>query len=296
MNIDDLQNHFEDNIINIEKISGGVTNIIFKITTDKNIFILRIYGEKSEIFINRKLEKEIMDYLCNYNISPKIIKETDSFRIEEYFEGDNNIEPFKYQIPLCTVLKKIHNIPTKKNFPVFWDRFFYWQKEAGFPYKKEIDEILRDIDNIDFKYWAEEVLGHGDLTLGNILYDNNEIRLIDYEYSCILPRGFDIANHLCEYGGLDTEKYTYPEDNIRIKLIKNYIEGIIEYRDTFLLIIDKYSLISHYYWGCWSIIQSKISSINFNYHQYGNNRFQMFLHYKKLFISSSESFTIDSSE
>ena len=28
-------------------------------------------------------------------------------------------------------------------------------------------------------------------------------KLIDFEYSCILPRGFDIANHLCEYNGVN---------------------------------------------------------------------------------------------
>lgn len=275
-----IQKYFNSNILNITKMSGGVTNVIYKVVTDENTYILRIYGKKSDLIIDRKIEKKIMDYLNNYNISPKILKEYDDCRIEEYFEGVNNVHPPKYQKYLCKTLKNIHNLPLIDNLPFFWDRFYKWKKQADHPYQKEIDEVLHKIKSINSKYWNQEVLGHGDLTTGNILLKDEQVKLIDYEYSCILPRAFDIANHLCEYEGLESDSFTYPENDIRISLIKNYIEEDIEYNDIFLEIIDYYSLISHYYWGCWSLIQAKISNIDFDYQKYGENRFKMFIHYK----------------
>ena len=283
MNKQYVQTYFNEKIEENIQMSGGVTNTIFKVITDKNTYIIRFYGEKSEILIDRKIEKKIMDYLNNYNIAPKILKEYDNCRIEEYFEGVNNVHPSTYQKYLCKTLKNIHNLPIKDNLPSFWDRFYKWKKETDHPYQKEINSILNKINSFTSKYWNQEVLGHGDLTTGNILLQNNEIKLIDYEYSCILPRAFDISNHLCEYEGLDSDNFTYPDKNVRVSLIKNYIEKDFEYDCQFLEIIDYYSLISHYYWGCWSITQTKISNIDFDYKKYGENRFKMFLHYKNIF-------------
>jgi ethanolamine kinase len=280
--INSIQKYFDSKIKKIEQLQGGVTNVIYKVYTDSNVQIIRFYGDKSDMFIDRKIEKKIMNYLCKYNISPEIIKEYNNCRIEQYFEGKNNIHPSKYQEQLCKTLKKIHILPIKENLPYFWDRFYKWKQESGNPYQEEINDIINLIKSFNANYWNQEVLGHGDLTIGNILFNKGIIRLIDYEYSCILPRAFDIANHLCEYEGLESEKLTYPDKNLRISLIKEYIKGEIDYDDNFLRIIDYYSLISHYYWGCWSIIQTKLSLIDFDYKKYGDNRFKMFIYYKNI--------------
>lgn len=284
--MNNIQKYFNENIKDITQISGGVTNIVYKVITDKNTYILRIYGKKSNILIDRIIEKKIMNYLSIYHISPKIIKEYQECRIEEYFKGSTDIQPIKYQKILCEIIKKIHKLPVKDELPYFWNRFHVWKEQANNPYKKEINYLLKKINLIQCFYWNQEVLGHGDLTLGNILVDNNKIKLIDYEYSCILPRAFELANHLCEYGGLDSNNYTYPEKNIRISLIKEYIDKDFDYKEEYLKIIDYYSLISHYYWGCWSLIQDKISTIDFDYKKYGENRFNMFLHYNNIFMKT----------
>ena len=284
--MNNIQKYFNENIKDIIQISGGITNIVYKVITDKNTYILRIYGKKSNILIDRIIEKKIMNYLSIYHISPKIIKEYQECRIEEYFEGSTDNQPIKYQKKLCEIIKMIHKLPIKDNLPYFWKRFHVWKEQANDPYKKEINYLLEKINLIQCFYWNQEVLGHGDLTIGNILVNNNKIKLIDYEYSCILPRAFELANHLCEYGGLDSNNYTYPEKNIRISLIKEYIDKDFDYKEEYLKIIDYYSLISHYYWGCWSLIQEKISTIDFDYKKYGENRFNMFLHYHNIFMKT----------
>lgn len=283
MIINEIKKYFDEDIKDIIQISGGVTNIVYRIITDKNTYIFRVYGKKTEILINRHIEKKIMKYLSNYNLSPKIIEEFDNCRIEEYFNGVTNIHPSQYQKYLCETIKNIHSLPIKHDLPYFWNRFHIWKEQVNNPYQKEINCILHKISFCDCYYWNQEVLGHGDLTLGNILLDKDQIKLIDYEYSCILPRAFDLANHLCEYNGLDSTNLTYPDKNTRISLIKEYIQNDFEYKDVYLEIIDYYSLISHYYWGCWSLIQEKISTIDFDYKKYGESRFKMFIYYKNIF-------------
>ena len=285
MIISEIHKYFHEDIKKIIQINGGLTNIIYKIITDKNNYIFRLYGKETKILIDRDIEKEIMKYLSNYNISPKILYDNQDCRIEEYFEGTTNIHPLKYQKYLCEIIKKIHNLPIKHDLPYFWNRFHNWKEQVNNPYQKEINYILHKISYFDY-YWNQEVLGHGDLTLGNILFNKDEIKLIDYEYSCILPRAFELANHLCEYSGLDLNNYTYPDKNTRISLIKEYIQNDIEYKDIYLEIIDYYSLISHYYWGCWSLIQEKISTIDFDYKKYGENRFNMFLYYHNSYMKT----------
>lgn len=286
INSQNIQKYFSEKIVDIIKLSGGVTNIIYKIITSDNTYVLRVYGKNTEQLIDRSNERQIMHYLSQFNLSPKIISEYPEFRIEEFFDGQNNIPPLEYQDNLCKTLLKIHNLPVNFSFPNFWNKFNDFRVSASSPYSEEINIIISNIGSFKNKYWNQEVLGHGDLTLGNILYQNNNIKLIDFEYSCILPRAFEIANHLCEYYGLDYNHLNYPSEKVRINLIKNYINhdkvNNIKFSDDFLYIIDQYSLISHYFWGCWSIIQDKISDINFNYKQYAEHRFKLFNHYKNI--------------
>ena len=62
MIINKIQKYFDEDIKDIIQISGGVTNIVYKIITDKNTYIFRVYGKKTEILINRNIEKKIMKY------------------------------------------------------------------------------------------------------------------------------------------------------------------------------------------------------------------------------------------
>lgn len=164
-----------------------------------------------------------MDYLSKFNLSPKIINDFHNFRIEEFFNGKNNICPSKYQYALCRTLVKIHNLPINYSFPSFWKKFNHFKLNAFNPYSDEINIIINNIKSFKNGYLHQELLGHDDLTIGNILYENENIKLIDFEYSCILPRAYELANHLCEYYGLDYNHLNYPSEDIRIKLIKNYI-------------------------------------------------------------------------
>ena len=264
-------------VTKITKLSGGMTNSVYKIINKNDNFILRIFGNNTNMLIDRENEKNIINHLSKYNYAPKILEQFDNSRIEEYIDGCPNIDPCKYQKEICDSLRKIHDINYDFEILSFWDKFSKYKKLANNPFDEKINKLIDDIKKEKDHFLNEEVLGHGDLTLGNIiLTQNNQIRFIDFEYSCIMPRCFDLANHICEY---DNIKFDSPSSEIKKNIIKNYINDTIDYREDFLKILDKYILISHYYWGCWAIVQQNISELDCNYKEYADLRFYKFNQY-----------------
>uniref|UniRef100_A0A0E9X0X6 ethanolamine kinase n=2 Tax=Anguilla anguilla TaxID=7936 RepID=A0A0E9X0X6_ANGAN len=46
---------------------------------------------------------------------------------------------------------------------------------------------------------------------------------------------------------------------------------------------NRYALASHFLWGLWSIIQAKMSTIEFGYMDYAQSRFNAYFNQKKMF-------------
>ncbi|XP_063638581.1 choline kinase alpha isoform X4 [Pan troglodytes] len=115
-------------------------------------------------------------------------------------------------------------------------------------------------------------------------------------------RGFDIGNHFCEWMyDYSYEKYPFFRANIRkyptkkqqLHFISSYLpafqndfenlsteeKSII--KEEMLLEVNRFALASHFLWGLWSIVQAKISSIEFGYMDYAQARFDAYFHQKR---------------
>ncbi|XP_055470536.1 choline kinase alpha isoform X1 [Psammomys obesus] len=153
------------------------------------------------------------------------------------------------------------------------------------------------------------VFCHNDCQEGNILLlegrENSEkqkLMLIDFEYSSYNYRGFDIGNHFCEWMYDYTyEKYPFFRANIqKYPTRKQQLHFISSYLSTFqndfeslsseeqsaikedmLIEVNRFALASHFFWGLWSIVQAKISSIEFGYMEYAQARFDAYFHQKR---------------
>ncbi|XP_006980567.1 choline kinase alpha isoform X3 [Peromyscus maniculatus bairdii] len=153
------------------------------------------------------------------------------------------------------------------------------------------------------------VFCHNDCQEGNILLldgqENSEkqkLMLIDFEYSSYNYRGFDIGNHFCEWMYDYTyEKYPffraniqkYPTRKQQLHFISSYLtafqndfeslssEEQSAIKDDMLVEVNRFALASHFLWGLWSIVQAKISSIEFGYMEYAQARFDAYFDQKK---------------
>ncbi|XP_035182997.1 choline kinase alpha isoform X2 [Oxyura jamaicensis] len=153
------------------------------------------------------------------------------------------------------------------------------------------------------------VFCHNDCQEGNILLlegrENSErqkLMLIDFEYSSYNYRGFDIGNHFCEWMYDYTyEKYPffkasvlkYPSKQQQLHFISSYLSAFhdgfenlsneekFKLEEEVLIEVNRFALASHFFWGLWSIIQAKISSIEFGYLEYALSRFDAYFDQKK---------------
>lgn len=163
--------------------------------------------------------------------------------------------------------------------------------------KLKIEEIVK----------SPEVFGHNDLQYGNIMRNKEppyDLCFIDFEYAGYVPRGFDFAHFFAEfaadYSGCNTEAHILdyvnrsPSLSTRYSFYRSYLEGgpvypgsdeadekkVIEIPDEELYKFDEevrtYTLLNHIYWGLWGLIQATTSTIEFNFVEYGMQRFRQY--------------------
>lgn len=152
------------------------------------------------------------------------------------------------------------------------------------------------------------VFCHNDVQEGNILIlddkksSDGRLMLIDFEYSSYNYRGFDFGNHFCEwvynytYDQWPFYKATpenYPSREQQLHFIRSYLaeQGTTcepttdqaQVEEDLIIEANRYALASHFLWGLWSIIQAKISKIEFGYMDYAQCRFDAYFKQKQQF-------------
>lgn len=157
--------------------------------------------------------------------------------------------------------------------------------------REEIKKLETSISNKNYKV----VFCHNDLLGPNVIFNHetNQMFFVDYEYASYNYRGFDIANHFCEYAGFELDYTKYPNYEIRKQFVTSYLKTLKENDKnnteptkeeikSLLEEVESFVPLSHMLWGLWGIIQSIISDIDFDYLSYGITRFK---HY---FITSHQ--------
>lgn len=147
----------------------------------------------------------------------------------------------------------------------------------------------------------EEVLCHNDLLSGNILLAQPEaggqqapkrdVYLIDFEYAAYNHRGFDLANHFCEFGGFDFDVVTqFPSEELRKAFLRHYLLSAGGDRsDAFVQGFHDVSMVlclaSHLSWGAWAVVQAGQTTIDFDYLTYAGRRFEGVAHHERVFAA-----------
>ncbi|XP_042760745.1 choline kinase alpha isoform X6 [Panthera leo] len=287
--------------LNHHQARGGLSNMLFQCSLPDTVatigdeprkVLLRLYG--AILKMSRRLDTE---ELSLPDISAEIAEKMATFH---GMKMPFNKEP-KW---LFGTMEKYLNQVLRVKF-------------AGEPRVKQLHRLLRhnlplELENLRSLLESTPspvVFCHNDCQEGNILMlegrENSEkqkLMLIDFEYSSYNYRGFDIGNHFCEWMyDYNYEKYPffranvlkYPTKKQQLHFISNYLAAfqnefenlsneekcIIE--EEMLLEVNRFALASHFFWGLWSIVQAKISSIEFGYMDYAQARFDAYFDQKR---------------
>ena len=144
---------------------------------------------------------------------------------------------------------------------------------------------------------------HNDALAGNFLVDASwdaksgkpprEMRTIDFEYMCVGPRGFDVANHFIEHAGFECDWSLLPDADTRFRFYRAY-QSSLAYQsclhsqtdaasaaaadsiESLELEVALMTPVSHLWWGLWAVMQATMSAIDFDYLGYAAKRLEAF--------------------
>ncbi|XP_069989201.1 choline/ethanolamine kinase [Penaeus vannamei] len=228
--------------------------------------LLRIYGQvHGEDGLESVLaESVIFALLSERRLGPRLYGVFPGGRLEQYIPArslfTSELADPNLSAIISTKMARVHalNVPISKEPSWIWNTMDKWLKSSQdflnnrslsdredaqkiaklqlFNFQKEM-EFLRKVVG---KVQSPVVFAHNDMQEGNILLNthaktrDDQVCLIDFEYCSYNYRGFDVANHFCEWVyeyKLPVDPYftvareNYPGKDKQLFFIRSYLEA-----------------------------------------------------------------------
>jgi thiamine kinase-like enzyme len=272
--------------VHITQLSGGITNKLYRIQSEKGDYTVRIYGDKTDLFINRDYEAQAIREMSKIGVSSNMIKymPEKGVTIVEFIDdaivltNDHFLDKSLYP-KIVDPIRKIHTsgVILEKIFnplvEVMKMSAILRGLKADYPefdIAGTIDRLIKLSSIINIPE-SEYTPCHNDLLADNfILIKDNALHkyelpmyIIDWEYAGMAPKYYDIADMF--------QEILVPRKT-EIQIVEAYCDG---YKfDHELYLIDLFKPFPDIYWFLWSLIQLNISKIEFDYYNYGKIKYE----------------------
>ncbi|XP_076179701.1 ethanolamine kinase 1 isoform X1 [Ptiloglossa arizonensis] len=303
--------------LNFKIFTDGITNKLIGVWYSKHyndMVLVRVYGHKTDLLINRKDETRNIRILNKAGFTHSIYATFNNGLAYQFIEGTTlTTETVRNPIVYTLIAKRMAQMhKLKPDSAEISKEAFIWDKIEKFmdimPKKfsddfkqARFEKLIKPINVLKQNYQllkktlldlhSEVVFAHNDLLLGNVLYNQKEniVTFIDFEYTAYNYQAFDIANHFAEFAGIDNPDYSlYPEDELQKTWLSIYLQeynnvNYVPENEINLLYVqvNKFVLLSHFFWGCWGLIQSEHSTIDFDFLEYAAIRFNEYFKWKE---------------
>lgn len=305
----------------VERVSGGITNLLLKVAVKEassDVFLtVRLYGPNTDLVIDRKRELQALPFISAAGFGAELLGLFENGMIQSFIMArtlsPSDMSNPKISAEIATQLREFHQVEVPgSREPQLWSDIFKFleqaevlefdDKEKHAQYKaisfKEIRDEVNAIKELTGHLGAPVVFSHNDLLSGNLMRNDDEEKLflIDFEYGSYSYRGYDIANHFNEYAGYDCDYSLYPGKDTQYHFFRNYIQPDsphkVNDKDLLALYIETntFRLASHLYWALWSLIQAKVSPIDFDYLYYFFLRYEEYKKQKEACISLAKEY------
>ncbi len=272
--------------IRITELSGGITNKLYRVQSDKGDYTVRIYGDKTDLFINRDYEAHTIEEMAKVGIASKLVKYMPEIGVTIVeFIGDSIVLTNDHFLDatlhskIVAPIRKIHlsGVSLKKIFNPLVEVMKMSAILKGLEAEYEEFDIagtiqrlikLSSIINIPESEYSP---CHNDLLADNFILIEEEARdryaepmyLIDWEYGGMAPKYYDIADMF--------QEILVPRESEK-NIVAEYCED--DNFDRTLFFIDLFKPFPDIYWFLWSLIQLNISKIEFDYYNYGKVKYE----------------------
>ncbi|MBE6054116.1 MAG: choline kinase [Clostridium sartagoforme] len=251
------------NDISIIKI-GGLNNSNYLINIKDLKYVLRIPSEDNKN--NFSYENTILNLIKPFDISPDIIYQDkdNGILLSKYIETEKfDINFYNSSIfidKLTSKLKKLHLLECSNSFNPFKDiyRNIECLYNLNYEFEHDISLLVKKLKELEIDLSKEVHYGlcHNDLNTSNILYSNNSIYLIDFEFAGMGDIFFDLA----------TISW-FLRDEFRDQLITAYFGSFnTRYKEK----LNNYLFTVKFWNATWSLIKSINNTSDYDYKLGGN--------------------------
>lgn len=305
-----IKPEWRDEDIQTKEFSEGITNKIILVWSGEreNGILVRVYGVNTDVIIDRSIERRNIELLNKVGCSKPLYATFDNGIAYGFIEGVT-LNEVTCQDPeifrcICKEIIRFHSVEGDgEKVPYIWtkaklfietgpDKFLEENrtkilKEKVQPKKSllnELEMLQSELSGLD----SPVVFCHNDLLLKNIIYNKQRERayFIDYEYGFYNYEAYDIANHFNEYAGVDEVDYSrYPDKEYQMIWLRTFLEEKYGRKveesevEKQYVIVNKFSLLSNFFWGVWALVQAAHSTIDFDFLDYAIIRLSEY--YKK---------------
>ncbi|XP_068134086.1 ethanolamine kinase 1 [Hyperolius riggenbachi] len=315
----ELRPHWKPEDITTQVFTDGITNKLIGCYVDdamEDVVLVRIYGNKTELLVDRGEELKSFRVLQSHGCAPKLYCTFNNGLCYEFMQGaaldpEHVCNPSIFRL-IARRLAKIHAIhahngwipksnlwlkmrkyfaliPTEFEDPVVHERFV---REV--PNQQVLQQEMAWMKESLSSLGSPVVLCHNDLLCKNIIYNEkrDDVQFIDYEYSGYNYQAYDIGNHFNEFAGVNEVDYNlYPDRALQMQWLRAYLEAYKEYKgfssevtekevEILYVQVNQFALASHFFWGLWALIQSKYSKIDFDFLGYAIVRLNQYFKMK----------------
>jgi len=271
--------------IEISQLSGGITNKLYRVKSEKGDLSVRIYGDKTELFISRDYEAHALAEMAKIGVSSKLVKYMPELgvTIVEFVDNsivlknDNFIDRSLHS-KIVDPIRKIHQsgVKLKKTFNPLVEvkkmNSILNGLNVAYP-EFDIAGTIQRLEKLDSIFnipQSEYVACHNDLLADNFilikegfehLYES-PLYIIDWEYAGMAPKYYDIADMF--------QEILVPRESEKA-IVQTYCNEN-EFDQT-LYFIDLFKPFPDIFWFLWSLIQLNISTIKFDFYNYGKTKY-----------------------
>jgi thiamine kinase-like enzyme len=260
--------------LSVSELTEGLTNRNYKVTVDNNIsYVVRIPGEGSDLFINR--EVELYNTLAASDVGvgahvERFFKE-EYIVIVEFIQGQvMSVESFQDRERIIKAVKAIKKINTEAQFSstfIMFDKckqYYDLVKKHSIKIPVNFNEALKTVQEVEKKFVPsipKLVSCHNDLLAENFIDMGDRMRIIDWELSGMNEPCFELGDFSVEHG------FGVEEDAL---IVETYFSGFDE---RLFARMNIYKSMADILWTLWAVIQNHFSKLDFDYWEYGINRF-----------------------
>ncbi|XP_007895485.1 ethanolamine kinase 1 [Callorhinchus milii] len=317
--IRELRPHWDPAEVKLKLFTDGITNKLvgcYVGDSFEDVVLVRVYGNKTELLVDRENEVKSFRVFHTYGCAPRLYCTFQNGLCYEFVEG-TALDPEDVRSPsifrlIARQLAKIHSIHAHNGWlpkPNLWlklEKYFALvpteltdvhanaRFQMEIPGRWELEQELAWMKKCLSSLGSPVVLCHNDLLCKNIIYNEKEghVKFIDYEYASYNYQAFDIGNHFNEFAGLNEVNYSlYPDKTVQMEWLRTYLEALKEYKSFCTDITEKeievlyiqvnfFSLASHFFWALWALIQTKYSTIDFDFLGYAIVRLKQYFKMK----------------